>query len=103
MLISSIENAQEDVSARMVIEARSEGEQLVYTAERFIEKNKSFLSTEEIEKTTTYIQALKDVLSSGNKDLILEKTEALNEFTRPFAERVMDAAVSQAMKGKSLN
>ncbi|MEE1885981.1 Fe-S protein assembly chaperone HscA [Pedobacter flavus] len=103
MLISSIENAQQDVSARMVIEARSEGEQLVYTAERFIEKNKSFLSTDEIEKTTTYIQALKEVLDKGDKDLILEKTEALNEFTRPFAERVMDAAVSQAMKGKSLN
>lgn len=103
MLISSIENAQQDVSARMVIEARSEGEQLVYTAERFIEKNKSFLSTDEIEKTTNYIQALKDVLDKGDKDLILEKTEALNEFTRPFAERVMDAAVSQAMKGKSLN
>ncbi len=103
MLISSIENAQEDVAARMVIEARSEGEQLVYTAERFLEKNSSALTEQEIIDTKNYIEELKSVLTSGNKDAILEKTEALNEFTRPFAERVMDMAVNQAMKGKSLN
>jgi molecular chaperone DnaK (HSP70) len=39
MLIDSIENAKSDVEQRMLIEAKSEGEQLVYTAERFIAKN----------------------------------------------------------------
>lgn len=103
MLISSIENARSDVSARMVIEARSEGRQLVYTAQRFIEKNEAILTVPEIAETKKHIEALKAVLESDDKDLILQKTEALNEYTRPFAERVMDMAVSQAMKGKSLN
>jgi molecular chaperone HscA len=35
-----------------------------------------------------------------NKDLIHEKVEALNDISRPYAERIMDQAVAQAIKGK---
>lgn len=103
MLIDSITNAQSDVAQRMLIEARSEGEQLVYTAERFIEKNKALLTETEIADTQTYIEQVKEALNSGEKDLILKKTDELNEFTRPFAERVMDTAIGQAMKGKKID
>ncbi len=102
MLIDSIENAESDINKRMIIEARAEGEQLIYTAERFLEKNQNYLSPEEVQQTQTHIQNVKEVLDSNNKDLILNKVEELNEYTRPFAERVMDIAISQAMKGKKL-
>src|SRR5215217_557470 len=72
MLIDSIENAKSDVEQRMLIEAKSEGEQLVYTAERFIAKNGSILSPAEIESTQNYIAALKEALTKGEKDLILK-------------------------------
>ncbi len=103
MLIDSITNAKSDVEQRMLIEARSEGEQLVYTAERFIEKHKDLLEATEIAATETYIGNLKTALGSGDKDAILKKTDELNEFTRPFAERVMDTAIGQAMKGKKID
>lgn len=103
MLIDSITNAKSDVEQRMLIEARSEGEQLVYTAERFIEKHKDLLETTEIAETQTYISNLKEALGSSDKDIILKKTDELNEFTRPFAERVMDTAIGQAMKGKKID
>jgi molecular chaperone HscA len=103
MLIDSVTHAKSDVAQRMLIEAKSEGEQLAYTAERFIEKNGNLLSEVEIADTRTYIQQLKDALQQGDKDVILKKTDELNEFTRPFAERVMDAAVGQAMKGKKID
>ena len=102
MLIDSITHAQSDVAQRMLIEARSEGEQLVYTAERFIDKHGSFLTGEEISNTRIYIEALKAALAKAEKDEILKKADELNEFTRPFAERVMDVAVSSAMKGKNI-
>lgn len=102
MLVDSITHAKTDVEQRMLIEARSEGEQLVYTAERFIEKHAAYLTAEEISETQKYIAALKEALSNPEKDVILKKTDELNEFTRPFAERVMDVAVSSAMKGKSI-
>jgi len=103
MLIDSITHAKTDVEQRMLIEARSEGEQLVYTAERFIEKHGSYLSTTEISDTREHIQALRSALEKAEKDEILKKADELNEFTRPFAERVMDLAVSAAMKGKSID
>lgn len=102
MLLDSVTHAKDDIAQRMVIEARTEGEQMVYTVERFIAKNSSFLSAEEINQTNDYINALKEALPSGDKDLILKKIDEVNEFTRPFAERLMDHAVGHAMKGKSI-
>lgn len=102
MLVDSITHAKSDVEQRMLIEARSEGEQLVYTAERFIEKHAEYLTETEITDTKTHIEALKVALATVQKDEILKKADELNEFTRPFAERVMDVAVSAAMKGKSI-
>lgn len=103
MLIDSITHAKSDVEQRMLIEARSEGEQLTYTAERFIEKHGTFLTADEITNTNIHIAALKEALAKADKDEILKKADELNEFTRPFAERVMDVAVSSAMKGKSID
>ena len=100
MLMDSITHAKDDVAQRMIIEARTEGEQMVYTVERFLQKNGDYVSIAEISETTKYIQALKDALTSGDKDLIHKSIDELNEFTRPFAERLMDQAISTAMKEK---
>ncbi len=102
MLIDSIQHAQSDVQQRMLIEARTEGEQMLYTAERFLDKNAAYLQENEITETRNFIQALKASLHAGDKDLIHAKINDLNEYTRPFAERVMDVAISQAMKGKQI-
>jgi len=103
MLLDSITHAKDDVSARMLIEARTEGEQMVYTVERFMEKNGSYLSADELKATRQYIADLKDILANGDKDAILKQIDTVNEFTRPFAERLMDQAIATAMKGKSID
>ncbi|SEN90157.1 molecular chaperone HscA [Mucilaginibacter gossypiicola] len=102
MLMDSITHAKDDVSQRMLIEARTEGEQMVYTVERFLQKNADYVSVTEIADTTKLVQKLKEALTSGDKDLILKTIDEVNEFTRPFAERLMDQAISTAMKGKSI-
>lgn len=102
MLKDSIENAQNDVQERMVVEARTEAEQLIYTTERFIDKNQSLLSDNELQNTSLYINDLRNALETGDKDVILRAIDELNEYTRPFAERLMDIAISQAMKGKKI-
>ncbi|MDB5118791.1 MAG: hscA [Sphingobacteriales bacterium] len=102
MLLESIHHAKDDVAQRMIIEARTEGEQMVYTVERFITKNGAYLSEDEINETQNYIAALKEALKSGDKDTIHKKVDELNEYTRPFAERLMDQAISTAMKGKEI-
>ena len=103
MLTDSVTHAESDITQRMLIEARTEGEQLLYTAEQFIGRNKYLLNSMELNETKLQIEALKQVLLSGDKDSILKKSAELNEFTRPFAERLMDEAVAQAMKGKKID
>ena len=102
MLMDSITHAKDDVNTRMLIEAKTEAEQMVYTVEGFLKKNGSLLNTEEISNTHIHLEALKAALATGDKDLIHAKIDDLNNFTRPFAERVMDVAISTAMKGKSI-
>lgn len=100
MLLDSITNAKSDVDQRMLIEAKTEGEQMIYTVERFIQKNNHFLSDIEINDTHKYLQTLKTALMGIDKDAIHKAIDGLNEFTRPFAERLMDEAIAVAMKGK---
>lgn len=102
MLLDSVTHAQADVQQRMVIEAQTEAQQMIYTCERFIQKHEALLSPPEIAQTQIYISDLKLVANTNAKDDILNKIEALNNYTRPFAERVMDTAIATAMKGKSI-
>jgi molecular chaperone HscA len=102
MLLDSIQNAQSDIRVRALVEARTEAGSLVDTAERFIEKNAQYLNDEEINLTREAITEVRQVLDGDDKHLIQQKMEALNELTRPFAERVMDIAVGAAMRGKKI-
>lgn len=102
MLIESIQNAQEDVAQRMLIESRTEGEQMVYTVARFLEKNKDHVSDKELAETDNLLENLKSALTSGRKNDIHKAIDELNAFTRPFAERLMNVAISTAMKGKAI-
>ena len=53
-------------------------------------------------QTANAMQALQLAITMDDKDLIMKKTEELNDISRPYAERVMDKAISLAMKGKAV-
>jgi molecular chaperone HscA len=102
MLMDSITHAKEDIATRALVEARTEGEQLLQTTEKFITKNTSLLSKGEMMETAAAMQALQMAITMLDKDLIHTKIEILNDISRPYAERIMDEAVSLAMKGKTV-
>jgi molecular chaperone HscA len=102
MLLDSLTHAKDDIAKRALVEARTEGEQLLETTERFIAKNASLLTQQEMLQTAEAMQALQLSLTMEDKDLIHRKVEELNDISRPYAERVMDQAVSTAMKGKTI-
>ncbi|MBI1344045.1 MAG: Fe-S protein assembly chaperone HscA [Terrimonas sp.] len=102
MLLDSITHAKEDMQSRALVEAQTEAKQIMETTSQFLSRNASLLSTEEIEVTQNAIAVLNAVMESGNKDMIQEKIEALNDISRPYAERVMDQAISKVMSGKSI-
>jgi molecular chaperone HscA len=102
MLMESIQYASEDIKVRALVEAKTEAQQLIDTTQKFLKKNAEFLLHEEIAKTTRAIDDLSLALDSENKDLIHQKTASLNDISRPYAERVMDMAISKAMSGKNI-
>ena len=102
MLMESIQHASEDIKIRALVEAKTEAQQLIDTTQKFLNKNMEFLLPEEISLTNKALDDLRKALGSENKDLIHQKTESLNEISRPYAERVMDLAISKAMSGKSI-
>jgi molecular chaperone HscA len=104
MLLDSVTHAREDVATRMVIEARTTAEQLLYQVDRFVQKNRQHLTDEEISLTAAKRQRVADLIAAGNqdKDAILKAVDELEETTRPFAERVMDISIREAMTGKKI-
>lgn len=103
MLLDSLSHAREDVEKRMHVEARTEAEQMIYTVIRFLEKNAVLLSEEEISQTRLLCEDLKNTLTVADKDTILKGVDTLNEYTRPFAERLMNKAVSSALSGTHID
>ncbi|HPH85588.1 MAG TPA: Fe-S protein assembly chaperone HscA [Ferruginibacter sp.] len=102
MLLESITHAKDDIAMRAITEARTEAEQLLKTTERFLQKNATLLTQEELLQTAASMQALQLSITMNDKDLIHKKIEELNDVSRPYAERVMDEAISKAMSGKKI-
>ena len=102
MLLDSLTNAKDDIAKRALVEAKTGGEQILITTEKFIGKNAASLTQEELIATAEAMQALQLALTMEDKDLIHRKVEELNDISRPYAERVMDEAVSGAMKGQKI-
>ena len=103
MLMDSITYAKEDLQTRALVEATTEARQLLDTTARSLNKNQEHLTAEEITVTRNAMEELRNELTAANKDQILAGIEKLNEISRPYAERLMDAAISKALKGKAIN
>ena len=101
--MDSITHAKDDIAIRALVEARTEGEQLLDTTEKFIQKNTALLTQDELMQTAAAMQALQLALTMEDKDLLHKKIEELNDISRPYAERIMDEAIGQAMKGSTIN
>ncbi len=102
MLLDSLTNAKEDIAIRALTEAKTEAEQIIDTTKTFLQKNNAFLTQEEKNNTEVAINTLQQILKGNDKNEIQNNIEALNEISRPFAERVMDEAVAAALKGNKL-
>lgn len=102
MLLDSISHAKDDMRVRALVEARTEAIQILDTTEKFIVKNRAFLSEEEIVDTEKAMNEIRQLLNNESKNELQNAIERLNEISRPYAERVMDEAVKTAMQGKKI-
>jgi len=101
--LSGLMNAQTDVEERLLRESQNEARQIIYTTQRFIEKNANLLTQEEIAGTEQRMNAVRGLIEHSDRHQLQTAIETLNDFSRPFAERVMDIAVSKALKGNRID
>lgn len=102
MLLDSLTHAKDDIKTRALVEATTEAQQMLETTEKFLHKHTTLLDEDEIIATEDRMKALRDAIDAKDKDRIHKETELLNEISRPYAERVMDAALKDAMRGKKI-
>ena len=103
MILDSFDHAEDDFAKRLLIEARLEAEKILVLVDRAPGSPAWIHLTGEEQAA---IGAARDHLASANlgEDLaaIREATLALDHATRRYADLQMDAAVSTAMRGKTM-
>ncbi len=102
MLQESLNFAKSDMDKRSLTEAITEAEQLIYATQKFIRDNSNLLTPKNVTKLKEIIQDLNQRIQSKDKNAISAQVEKLNNYSKPFAEKVMDQQISKALSGKKI-
>jgi molecular chaperone HscA len=109
MLLDSFEHAEADFAARLLIEERNEAESVIQATEKtmrapeFAGISKNDLAPGEQQRIEAALAGLKAVIAKDDRDVIHEKTHALNEATKHLAEVAMNRSVQAALSGRNVN
>jgi len=103
MILDSFDHAEEDFAKRLLIEARNEAETILAAVERAPESPAwNQLRGEEQEAIAAARNRLASVKQGEDAAAIRDATLALDQATRRFAELMMEAAVTTAIRGKTM-
>jgi Fe-S protein assembly chaperone HscA len=103
MILDSFDHAEEDFARRLLIEARNEAETILSKVDQ-AHKNPAWeqLTAEEQAAIGAARDRLAAVKTGDDLAAIRESTAALDQSTRRLAELMMDAAVTEAIRGKTM-
>src|SRR6266581_1520236 len=103
MLVDSFENAETDFAARLLIEAKNEAETVIQATEKslrapeFQAVARNDLQPGEHDRIVAALDDLKMVLNEPDREVIHQRTHALNEATQHLAEVMMNRSVREAL------
>jgi molecular chaperone DnaK (HSP70) len=103
MLEESIDLGEGDLEQRMLIVARNEAQQIIDALHKQLTDYGFLLSENERSQVEECASKLDSERIGTNRASIIELTEQLNRLTTPFAERIMDRAIQQALGNKSVD
>jgi molecular chaperone DnaK/molecular chaperone HscA len=104
MILESFDMAEEDITARQVIEAKNEAQTILDAVNKGKDspawQQLTSIEHEEIEAAAHEVEAS---IRGGDYKVIRRAIEQLDKKTRRFAEIMMDSAVSGALQGKTMD
>ena len=103
LLEESIDFAEEDIEQRLLIEARTEADTVLHATDKALSQNASFLQEGEGEQIAQVVQKVREACAGEDYDLIRDLTEELSQVTTPFAQRIMDSSIQEALGEKQLS
>ncbi len=101
-LLDSLEHAKQDIETRLILEAKEEAKHILYTTDKFLKNHENLLTPDEIHGTQKLMIQLSEIVKSDDRNQIQKAIDELNEFSKPFAQRVMDIAIQHALSGKNI-
>ncbi len=103
MLKDSMENAEQDIQARMLKEQQVEASRVIESVKAALTADSALLENDEINVINNAITALDKISQTGNADEIEAALDTLNNSTAIFAERRMDSSIKTALSGHSVD
>ena len=100
MVEDSFTHAEADVEARLLIETRTEADTVINHVERALRQAGRLASDDERASIETALATLRAARPGTDRDEIREWTIALNQATAPLADRMMEAAIKDAVTSK---
>jgi Fe-S protein assembly chaperone HscA len=97
MVEESFQYAEADVDARMLVEVRNEADTVMTHVRRALQQAGPLAAQEERGRITEALEALQQARETTDRDLIRERTVALNRVTEHLAQVMMDAALRSAL------
>jgi molecular chaperone DnaK len=100
MVEDSFTYAEADVSARLLIEAQTEADTVMNHVRRALHQGAGLMNSEERGRIDDAIAALREARAGADRDLIRERTVALNHATERLAEALMDRALKDSLASR---
>ena len=100
MVEESFTYAETDVATRLLVEARNEADTVLTHVERALRQATELVTESERWQIEAAMAALRAARAGDDRDLIHERTAALNRATEGLAERMMDAALRGALESR---
>ncbi len=102
MLEESFEHAEDDVQQRQLREARVDADTILHATRTSLEKHAHRLEPGEAERIRRAVAALAEARDGDDHIRIRERYDELSQITEPFARRIMDVALRDAVVSRPL-
>jgi Fe-S protein assembly chaperone HscA len=103
MLEESFDLAEEDFAVRQLVEARVEAEAILHVTDKAGALHAQLLNDHERRQIQDAANALRAACGGSDHNRIRDLIEALNNAGTPFAQRIMDASIKQALEHRSVD